>query len=170
MVRRCRRSGLRCEVPAFTADDQQPPVASDTALEVIYTIQPGDTLWALGAGSTTIQSTGRSGSSRSTRVGSKPTVETFNRRGLIYPAGRDASGSNAGRRSNGGWAWWYTVQHGDTLSDISARLLGDPRRSDEVFQLNQGARSPDGRVLLDPNIIWPQLRLRLPLNGSALFR
>ena len=57
---------------------------------------------------------------------------------------------------------WYTVRAGDTLWDISARLLGDPERYRELFADNQGVALGDGHVLTNPNLIWPGLHLRLP--------
>jgi hypothetical protein len=57
---------------------------------------------------------------------------------------------------------WYTVREGDTLWDISARLLGDPERYRELFADNQGVALGDGHVLTNPNLIWPGLHLRLP--------
>jgi nucleoid-associated protein YgaU len=58
---------------------------------------------------------------------------------------------------------WYVVQRRDTLSGIAARLLGDPERYHELFALNAGARvGEDGPELSSPDLIWPELRLRLP--------
>lgn len=57
----------------------------------------------------------------------------------------------------------YTVQEGDTLRGIAARLLNDESCWPEIFELNAGkARLQDGRVLKDPGLIWPGLRLQLP--------
>src|SRR5216683_3504160 len=58
---------------------------------------------------------------------------------------------------------YYVVQRGDTLRGIAARLLGDEERYRELFELNVGtARVGDhGRVLKDPDLIWPDLRLLL---------
>ena len=61
---------------------------------------------------------------------------------------------------------WYTVRAGDTLWDISARLLGDAQRYPELFADNQDGDLGDGHVLTDPNLIWPGLRLRLPADPS----
>jgi hypothetical protein len=57
----------------------------------------------------------------------------------------------------------YTVRTGDSLSGISARVLGNARRWPELFELNRGvARMPDGRALTNPELVWPGLWLRLP--------
>ena len=62
---------------------------------------------------------------------------------------------------------WYTVESGDTLSGIAARLLRDEARWQELFEANRGARSPDGaHTLANANLIWPGLRLRLPLVSA----
>ena len=57
---------------------------------------------------------------------------------------------------------WYTVREGDCLTSISAQLLGDEQRYPELFALNQGSDMGNGRVLSNPNLIWPGLHLRLP--------
>lgn len=57
----------------------------------------------------------------------------------------------------------YTVQEGDTLRGIAARLLGDEMRWPEIFAANEGkARLVDGRTLTDPDLIWPGLELVIP--------
>ncbi len=56
----------------------------------------------------------------------------------------------------------YIVERGDTLRGIAARILGDQERYQELFDLNKGARTADGHVLTNPNLIWPKLRLGLP--------
>jgi LysM repeat protein len=61
---------------------------------------------------------------------------------------------------------WCVVQPGDSLSGIAAHLLGDERRWPELFDLNRGvAQLPDGRILTNPQLVWPGLRLRLPGSG-----
>src|SRR5438045_9789617 len=58
--------------------------------------------------------------------------------------------------------YFYTVQRGDTLWGISGRLLGDENRWPELFDANHNvARMGDGHVLTDPDLIWPDLKLRL---------
>ncbi|HEY1245630.1 MAG TPA: LysM peptidoglycan-binding domain-containing protein, partial [Hyphomicrobiaceae bacterium] len=61
----------------------------------------------------------------------------------------------------------YTVVKGDTLWDISARNLDDPLRWPEIYELNRGqAAMPDGRTLTNPNLIWPELQLELPVEAE----
>lgn len=62
----------------------------------------------------------------------------------------------------------YTVERGDTLRGIAARFLGDELRWPEIFALNRGVASlPDGRTLTDPDLIWPGLRLVIPLDEDV---
>jgi DNA-binding SARP family transcriptional activator len=61
----------------------------------------------------------------------------------------------------------YTVVKGDTLWDISGRNLGDPTRWPEIYAMNRGASMPDGRTLTNPNLIWPNLELELPVEGES---
>src|SRR6266567_1421302 len=61
---------------------------------------------------------------------------------------------------------WYTVRRGDTLSGISAELLGGAERYPELFAMNEGIALGDGHVLTNPNLIWPGLHLRLPSHTS----
>jgi len=60
-----------------------------------------------------------------------------------------------------------TVHHGDTLSAIAERWLGDPDRWPEIFDLNRGRRWPVGGVLTDPDVIYPGWTLYLPPEPPA---
>jgi hypothetical protein len=62
----------------------------------------------------------------------------------------------------------YDVQRRDTLWDIAERHLGDPFRWQEIFHLNQGRPQPDGRTLVDPDMIHPGWRLELPADATGL--
>ena len=50
----------------------------------------------------------------------------------------------------------------DTLWDIADRTLGDPFRWKEIFELNKDRLQPDGRRLVDADLIMPGWQLRLP--------
>lgn len=55
-----------------------------------------------------------------------------------------------------------TVHDGDTLTAIAARELGDPEQWRTIYQANLRRPQPDGRALVDPDVILPGWTLRLP--------
>jgi len=59
----------------------------------------------------------------------------------------------------------YVVQEGDSLSEISAFLLGDWHRYPELLALNRGQAQPGGAMLTAPAQIQPGWVLRLPAEG-----
>ncbi|WP_143061034.1 LysM peptidoglycan-binding domain-containing protein [Saccharopolyspora shandongensis] len=59
-------------------------------------------------------------------------------------------------------AQWVTTAPGDTLTTIAERHLGDGDRWEEVFRLNAHHPQPDGRVLRDPDLVFPGWSLALP--------
>jgi hypothetical protein len=143
--------------------------------EVLYHVQPGDSLWAI--------------ANRFYGDGEKETLlfdanvgrpqsdgRTLTRHGVIYPNWvlRVLDPSQVIDVDAG--EWWYTVQPGDTLSGISARLLGDASRWSDVFQMNRGAQAQDGhradgpqpRVAGAPPVYSPgKHRDRTGESGSA---
>lgn len=54
----------------------------------------------------------------------------------------------------------YTVQAGDTLSEIAADELGDPGRYPEIFEASKHLEQPV--ALTDPNLIYPGQVLDIP--------
>lgn len=56
----------------------------------------------------------------------------------------------------------YVVRPGDTLSQIAAGQMGDPARTQELFDANTALVQPDGRQLTDPNFILPGWTLLIP--------
>jgi nucleoid-associated protein YgaU len=56
----------------------------------------------------------------------------------------------------------YRVQAGDTLWSIAGSLLGDAQRWRDVWRTNAGRMMLDGSRFVDPNLIQPGWRLRLP--------
>lgn len=56
----------------------------------------------------------------------------------------------------------YRVQIGDTLWSIAGTLLGDAHRWRDVWRTNAGRVMLDGSRFVDPNLIQPGWRLRLP--------
>ncbi|MEV4465134.1 BTAD domain-containing putative transcriptional regulator [Micromonospora echinofusca] len=77
---------------------------------------------------------------------------------------------NAGRALTlvaAGREYTYTVERGDTLSEIAEQWLGDANRWREIFVLNRGTRFPDvGGTLRNPNVIHPGWTLDLPANAA----
>lgn len=55
----------------------------------------------------------------------------------------------------------------DSLWDIAHRTLGDPLRYKEIFALNKERVQPDGRTLVDANLIHPGWELHLPADASG---
>jgi len=62
----------------------------------------------------------------------------------------------------------YVVVRGDTLWDVAERHLGDPMRYPEIVELTHGHLQPDGRVLADPDWIYPGWELVLPADAVGL--
>ena len=59
----------------------------------------------------------------------------------------------------------YTVQPGDTLSQIAKDELGEANRYPEIFAASTGTVQPDGRHLVDPDLIYPGWQVTVP--GTA---
>jgi len=153
---------------AAPARVDQTDATSDATLELIYTVQRGDTISALGLRFLGDPDTGGEIIFQANQGRPQPDGRVFNRRGLIFPGWtlRIPNPTEGIERAADG-TWWYTVQVGDTMSGICAQLLGDPNRSSEVFELNRGAKAPNGHILLNPNLIWAGLRLQIPVDGGA---
>ena len=62
---------------------------------------------------------------------------------------------------------YHVVQVGDTLWGIATQYFGDPERWPAIFDLNVGRPQPDGRTLVDPDLIYPGWRLELPGSQPA---
>jgi hypothetical protein len=64
----------------------------------------------------------------------------------------------------------HVVQTRDTLWDIAARVLGDPLRWREIFDLNDGRLQPDGGRLSDGSVLHVGWELRLPAEPDPSHR
>jgi putative peptide zinc metalloprotease protein len=62
----------------------------------------------------------------------------------------------------------YVVQPGDTLWDLAARYLGNPLRYQELFATNKGLSQADGHTLVDPNLIYPGMKLQFPADATGI--
>ena len=62
----------------------------------------------------------------------------------------------------------YVVQPGDTLWALAARYLGNPLRYQQLFALNRGISQVDGFTLVDPNLIYPGMKLVFPADAVGL--
>ncbi len=62
----------------------------------------------------------------------------------------------------------YVVQPGDNLWDLAAAHLGSPLRWHELYSLNQDRAEPGGRVLVNPNLIYPGWTLEFPAGATGL--
>jgi hypothetical protein len=132
---------------------------------VEYTVQPGDTLWAIaerfyGTGTEFPRLV-------AVNVGrDMPDGGRFTRAGVIRPGWPLAVPLPSRAVEVVDRQRYYIVEEGDSLRGIAARLLGDEARWPEIFDMNRDtARLTDGRTLTDPDLIWPGLWLRLP-SGS----
>lgn len=141
-----------------------PPASqpADVARTVEYTVQPGDTLWAIAG---RFYGTGFEYPRLVTANAGRPMVDggRFTAAGVIRPGWALVVPlpSRAVEEVDGNV--FYVVEAGDSLRGIAARLLGDEAHWTELFEANQGEASlGDGRTLTDPDLIWPGLRLRLP--------
>ncbi len=133
-----------------------------------YLVRPGDTLWSIaerayGSG-TEYRRLVDANVGRQMQDG-----QVFSARGVIQPGwqlvvpGATSQVETVRIAETIDGKRWYTVAPGDTLTSIAESTLGDPLRWPELFDLNRGASTGDGRyVLLDANTIWPGLRLQLP--------
>ena len=62
---------------------------------------------------------------------------------------------------------YYVVEDEDTLRGVAARLLGDEAAWQQIFEANrQTARLANGRTLTEPDLIWPGLRLLIPIVST----
>jgi hypothetical protein len=58
-------------------------------------------------------------------------------------------------------------RHHDCLWDIAERTLGDPRRYNEIFELNRDRVQADGQRLVDKDLIRPGWVLVMPQDASG---
>jgi DNA-binding SARP family transcriptional activator len=133
----------------------------------VYRVRTGDTLWTIA------QKAYGSGTEYRRVVQANlgrrmPDGQTFTARGVIESGWELVLPELTADVDEVDGERWYTVQPGDTLCGIAARLLHDQHNWRVLLELNYGATSPDrAHVLTNPNLIWPGLRLRLPDQQAA---
>jgi len=72
------------------------------------------------------------------------------------PAGAGTTVAHSSPGSDGGWASkTYTVESGDSLSEIAKKVYGDAGKYNKIFEANQP-------MLKDPDKIYPGQVLRIP--------
>ncbi len=75
------------------------------------------------------------------------------------PAGAGTTVAHSSPGSNDGWSSkTYTVESGDTLSEIAKKVYGDAGKYNKIFEANQP-------MLKDPDKIYPGQVLRIPAQG-----
>ena len=110
------------------------------------------------SGSGTASSTPATGSSSSTGGSSSSTAST----GSTTRAGSATAATTSTTASTTPAApSTYSVQSGDTLSAISAKVLGNANRWPEIYDLNKGV------IGSDPNLIRPGMVLQLPASSAS---
>ncbi|MFE9968233.1 LysM peptidoglycan-binding domain-containing protein [Streptomyces sp. NPDC005525] len=83
------------------------------------------------------------------------------------PTAHTTSGTethSAGSKSPGAE---YTVESGDSLSQIAKDELGDVSQYPAIFELNKGETQPGGSHFTDPDKIFPGQHLTLPAPSTA---
>ena len=89
-----------------------------------------------------------------------------------HPHGRRAGNQEATVSPTTTAQKFYEVQppegrRHDCLWDIAERTLGDPLRYKEIFELNRDRVQPDGRSLVDADLIHPGWIFTMPADASG---
>jgi DNA-binding SARP family transcriptional activator/nucleoid-associated protein YgaU len=138
-----------------------------TPRDTTYTVQTGDTLWDIaqrfyGTGyefpRLVAANVGRHMTDR----------ERFTAAGVIQPGWNLRVPLPSDTISELKGVHYYVVEEGDSLQGIAARLLGSEEKWKTLFEANRGAAQLDGHVLVNPDLIWPGLRLKLPSVGPHI--
>ncbi|MCC6177465.1 MAG: LysM peptidoglycan-binding domain-containing protein [Chloroflexi bacterium] len=142
------------------------PSRESSRRTIRYTVQPGDTLWTI---SERFYGTGFEYGRLVHANSGRPMVDgsRFTRTGVIQqgwtidvPLPSRAIEDVDGRT-------YYVVDDEDTLRGVAARLLGNEAAWCQIFEANrETARLPDGRALTRPDLIWPGLRLLIPIVAA----
>ncbi|WP_331752236.1 LysM peptidoglycan-binding domain-containing protein [Streptomyces sp. NBC_00829] len=71
------------------------------------------------------------------------------------------AGSNAAKDTT------HTVRPGETLAAIAEDELGDAKDYPQIAAANKDVRQPDGRILTDPDEIYPGWQLKIPAASGS---
>ncbi|MBQ1017994.1 LysM peptidoglycan-binding domain-containing protein [Micromonospora sp. D93] len=93
-----------------------------------------------------------------------PPALTISVRSAALPTLRQEAGANVARATPGGTC---RVVAADTLWDLAAKHLGDPKRWREIYTLNLGHKQANGYALTDPDEIHVGWTLALPAREST---
>lgn len=133
---------------------------TESSAAIVHYVKPYDTLWSIAVkyyGSGTYWR--KIFADNADRI-RNPNIIYTGQPILIYPSGENAvtgngTGSSANMNSASGSQRTYSVQPGDNLWRISARVLGSWRYWDAIYQLNQN-------IIRDPRRLYPGQILVLP--------
>src|SRR5262249_54334980 len=117
-------------------------LSQESANKVRYTVQRGDTLWSIAK---RYYGSGEEFDRLIEANDGKPMSggRVFDRAGLIFPGWVLDVPEPANPIVEEDGHEYYVVHRGDTLSGISAELLGDETRYPEIFDLNVGVARLD---------------------------
>ncbi|MGW5557607.1 BTAD domain-containing putative transcriptional regulator [Micromonospora sp. NPDC003944] len=96
-------------------------------------------------------------------LGTLPAL-TVSVRSAAPPTLRQVAGANVARSTPGGTC---RVVAADTLWDLAAKHLGDPKRWHEIYALNRGHKQANGYALADPDEIHIGWTLALPARETT---
>lgn len=166
------------DVPGFLVDNSATGrgptdlvnTVTPQALEKTHTVVDGDSLFKISKqyyGNGTLwkriaEANPDKVKGESLRIGSKlriPIDVASVRQAINDPLNGSAGGKRAEPKQSGkkGKFGSYTVKKGDTLNDISRRVLGSSERTDELLKLNEG-------VLEDEDSVQIGMILKIPLS------
>jgi DNA-binding SARP family transcriptional activator/LysM repeat protein len=152
---------LVATVPTTSSGTSVSPAHPDRAGTLTYTVRHNDNLWRIaeqfyGNGDQWPEIV-------AANVGRPmPNGEVFPRNPVLQEGWvlliPNASGSPAAAEQT----VTYIVQGGDTLRSIAQRYYHDELAWPRIFGASRGTHLPDGRMLENPDLIWPGLKLTVP--------
>jgi nucleoid-associated protein YgaU len=161
---------------------QAPPAAGQPAAPAAspaappqrtYTVRPRDTLWGLaqrwygdGVAFSKIKDL-NVGRAQADGRAMDASGEIFPGWKLVVPADAAVPASELDTTPGPAHDVQVTVRPGDTLSEIALEETGDAGNYPEIFARNAGRPQADGRALTNPDLIYPNWTLTVPVPGAA---